>query len=68
MNYGSRLQDGTVFHPTRHYGEIGLAKAFYEVDGVVLEGAARLHRIEKRYNYSFRVIAYVDFALPVQTR
>lgn len=73
LNYGSRLQDGTVFHPScrhhraRHYGEIGLAKAFYEVDGVVLEGAARLHRIEKRYNYSFRVIAYVDFAFPIQT-
>jgi len=65
LNYGSRLQDGSIFHPTRHYGEVGLAKAFYDADGVTLEGAARLHRVEKRYHYSFRVIAYIDFAFPI---
>ena len=61
LNYGSRLQEGTVFGPTRHYGEVGISKAFYEADGVVLEGSLRLHRIEKDYNYSFRVLAHVDF-------
>ena len=68
VNYGSRLRDGTLFRPTRHYGELGLAKAFYEADGVVLEGAARLHRVEKDYNYSFRVLAHVDFGFPLLTR
>ena len=68
LNYGSRLQDGTVFRPTRHYGEVGLAKTFYEADGVVLEGAARFHRVEKDYDYSFRVLAYVDLAFPLLAR
>ena len=44
---------------------MGVAKAFYDADGVTLEGAARLHRVEKRYHYSFRVIAYIDFDFPV---
>ena len=65
LNYGSRLQVGTVFRPTRHYGEVGLSKAFYEADGVSLEGAFRLHRIERDYNYSFRVLARIDFAIPL---
>ena len=68
MNYGSRLQEGTIFHPTRHYGEVGIAKAFYEADGIVVEGAARYHRVEKDYAYSFRGVAYVDFDVPLLTR
>lgn len=68
LNYGSRLQEGTIFHPTRHYGEVGIAKAFYEADGVVVEGAARYHRVEKDYAYSFRVVAYVDFDVPLLHR
>lgn len=64
-NYGSRLQEGTVFRPTRHYGEIGIAKAFYEADGISLEGSFRVHRIERDYNYSGRVLARIDFAIPL---
>ena len=41
LNYGSRFPDGSVFRPTRHYGEVGLAKVFYEAEGVSLEGSAR---------------------------
>ena len=67
-NYGSRRQDGTVFRPTRHYGEVGLSKAFYEADGVMLAGSLRLHRIERAYNYSFRILAHVNAALAVFTR
>lgn len=68
LNYGSRRQDGTVFRPTRHYGEIGLSKALYEADGVMLAGSLRLHRIEKAYNYSFRILAHIGVALPIFTR
>ena len=67
-NYGSRRQDGTVFRPTRHYGEVGLSKAFYEADGVMLAGSLRLHRIERAYNYSFRILAHVNAALAVFSR
>ncbi|MXZ71568.1 MAG: hypothetical protein F4Z04_08725 [Acidobacteria bacterium] len=61
-NYGSRRQDGTVFRPTRHYGEVGLARTFYEADGVTLDGALRFHRIERDYDYSFRILARIDTA------
>lgn len=68
LNYGSRLQDGTVFRPTRRYGEVGLSKAFYEADGVMLAGSLRLHRVEQATNYSFRILAHVGVAVPLFTR
>ena len=64
-NYGTRRQDGTIFHPTHHYGEIGLTRVFYEADGIALEGAARVHRTEKDYDYSYRVLARVNFDFPL---
>jgi hypothetical protein len=67
-NYGSRLQAGTVSRATRRYGEVGLSRAFYEADGVMLAGSLRLHRIERAYNYSFRILAHVNAALPIFTR
>ena len=67
-NYGSWLPNDVIFRPTRNYVEVGLAKAFYEAAGVVLQGAARLHRVEKDYDYSFRVLAQIDFAVPIMTR
>lgn len=60
-NYGSLRDDGTLFAATRHYGEVGLTKIFYPADGVEVEGSARLHRVEKDYNYSYRVLARVAF-------
>ena len=67
-NYGSLRQDGTRFRATRHYGEVGLTKIFHPADGVELEGSARVHRIEKDYNYSYRILARVGFGFPVWTR
>ena len=67
-NYGSRLQDGTVFRPTRHYGEVGVSKAFYEAPGVMLAGSLRLHRIERAYNYSFRILAHASAVLAIFSR
>ena len=68
LNYGSRLQGGAVFRPTRRYGEVGLSKALYEAEGVMLAGSLRLHRVEQAYNYSFRILAHVGIALPIFTR
>lgn len=67
-NYGSRLQEGTVFRATRRYDEVGLSKALYEADGVMLAGSLRLHRVERAYNYSFRILAHVNAALPIFPR
>ena len=67
-NYGVLMQDGRVFRNTRHYGEIGLTKTFYPVKDVEVEGSARIHRIERDYNYSYRILARVGFDFPVWTR
>jgi hypothetical protein len=60
-NYLSRGENG-VYHPgTRNYAELGLAKVFQPVAGVVLDASARLHRIESHLEYSYRLIARVAF-------
>lgn len=67
-NYGSLLEDGTRFTNTRHYGEIGLARIFRPADGVEVEGSARLHRVEKNYEYSLRILSRVEIGFPVWMR
>ena len=67
-NYGSRWDGGTRFRRARRYGEVGLTKVLYESDGVEFEGSARVPRIEKDYEYSYRVLARVDFNFPVWAR
>ena len=64
-NYLSRGGDG-VFHPgTRHYAELGLAKVLRPVEGVVVDASARLHKVESKIEYSYRLVARVDFDLPL---
>ena len=60
-NYGSLRDDGALWADTRHYAEAGLTKIFYPADDVEVEGSARIHRVEKDYNYSYRVLARVAF-------
>lgn len=67
-NYGSLREDGTIFRSTRHYGELGLTKRFYSADGVEVEGSARMHRVEKDYDYSYRVLAHVGLDFLVWRR
>ncbi len=67
-NYGSLREDGTLFTNTRHYGELGLTKRFYSADGVEVEGSARLHRVEKDFDYSYRVLAHVELDVLVWRR
>jgi len=67
-NYGSLLQEPGAFRASRRYGEVGLSKAFYEADGVMLAGSVRLHRIEQNTDYSFRILAHVNAAWAVFTR
>ncbi|HKC23741.1 MAG TPA: hypothetical protein VKF32_03315 [Thermoanaerobaculia bacterium] len=64
-NYLSRGEDG-VFRPgTRNYAELGLAKVFRPVPGVLIDASARLHKIESHIEYSYRLLARVDFDLPL---
>jgi hypothetical protein len=44
---------------TRDYAEAGLTRAFRPAKGVALAASARLHRTEKHYEYSYRVLGTV---------
>jgi hypothetical protein len=57
LNYLSVRRDTTRYRGTRDYAETGLTRTFRPATGVLLEASARLHRIEKYYEYSFRIVA-----------
>ena len=54
-NYLAAATDGTMVRGVRDYGEIGLTRHFRPAPGVHLFAAARLHRVESAYEYSYRI-------------
>lgn len=56
-NYQSLRRDGSHYRNVRDYAETGLTRLFQPAAGVRLEVSARLHRVEKDYGYSYRVVA-----------
>ena len=62
-NYLSIRRDGTRYRGTRDYAEAGLTRTFRPAPTVAVEASGRLHRIERRYEYSFRVLATAVIAV-----
>jgi hypothetical protein len=58
-NYLSRYEDGTGFPGTRDYSEAGLARLFKPAPTVEFEASGRLHRIERKWGYSYRLMATI---------
>jgi hypothetical protein len=56
-NYLSVRRDGSRYGGTRDYAEAGVTRTFRPAPFVLLEASARLHRIERNYEYSFRIVA-----------
>ena len=56
-NYQSIRSDGAYYRNVRDYAEAGIARLFRPAREVKLEVSARLHRVEKDYGYSYRVVA-----------
>lgn len=56
-NYSSLRRDGTPHGGTRDYAEAGLTRAFRPARDVILEVSGRAHRVERHYEYSFRIVA-----------
>jgi hypothetical protein len=54
-NYQSLLLDGSRYHGTRDYAEVGLSRHFQLAPTAELEVSGRFHRIERHYEYSYRV-------------
>ena len=61
-NYLSVLRGGARYHGTRDYAEIGGARRFRLADTASLEVSARVHRIERYYEYSYRVTSTINVA------
>ncbi len=55
-NYQSITRSGMRYRGIRDYAEAGVTRAFVPARGVTFEASARLHRIEKHYEYSYRVL------------
>ena len=63
-HYSSLRRDGHRYGGTRDYAEAGLARRFEVAPGAALEVSGRLHRTERFYEYSYRVIAITSFNIP----
>jgi hypothetical protein len=58
--YQSRYEAGTFVASTRHYEEYGLLRVFEMARGMAIEASARLHHIEDRTEYSYRLVGRFD--------
>ncbi len=56
-NYLSLLRSGVYYRGVRDYAEMGVARTFAPAPGVRVEASARLHRVERHYEYSFRIVS-----------
>jgi hypothetical protein len=59
-NYLSLRRDGTRYRGTRDYAEIGAGRRFRLAPSASLEVSGRLHRVERFYEYSYRVVSTVN--------
>jgi hypothetical protein len=57
LNYQSIRLNGTRYGGTRDYAETGIARRFRLAPGAVIEVSGRLHRTERHYEYSYRVLS-----------
>jgi hypothetical protein len=55
-NYQAITRTGMRHRGVRDYSEVGLTRAFVPAPGVTFEAAARVHRIENHYEYSYRLL------------
>jgi hypothetical protein len=54
-NYLSIARSGDRYRGTRDYSEAGLSRRFILARAAVLDVSARVHRVEGRYEYSYRI-------------
>jgi hypothetical protein len=59
-NYLSITRGGERYRGTRDYSEAGLTRRFTLARAAVLDASGRLHRVEGRYEYSFRILSVVS--------
>lgn len=60
-NYLNMRRDGRRYGGIRDYSELGLTRTFRPDPRVRLEASARLHRVERHYEYSYRIVAVTSW-------
>jgi len=65
-NYLSLRRDGRYHRGIRDYAEAGLTRTFHPAPGVAVMAAARLHRTERHYEYSYRILGRASLGWPVR--
>jgi len=60
VNYQSIARSGDRYRGTRDYSEAGLTRRFTLARAAVLDVSGRLHRVEGRYEYSFRIVSVLS--------
>jgi hypothetical protein len=63
-NYLSRRRDGTIYRGTRDYAEAGVTRMFNPAPDLTIAVAARMHRVERHYEYSYRISAAAALQWP----
>lgn len=64
-NYLSLRRSGRIDRKIRDYGEIGLTRQFRPAPGVFLFANVRVHRVDARYEYSYRIEGRVRLRAPL---
>lgn len=59
-NYLSIRRNGRYYGGVRDYSESGVTRHFRPAPQVQIELSARLHRVERHYQYSYRVVSVVS--------
>jgi hypothetical protein len=59
-NYLSATRSGVRYRGTRDYSEAGLTRRFTLARLAVLDVSGRLHRVERHYEYSYRIVTVVS--------
>ena len=65
-NYGSPGLDNSFYQSKRRYAELGAVKKFWIEKAVAVDAELRLHRIESRTEYSYRLVVRVPFDLALR--
>ena len=55
-NYLSIRRDGTRYRGVRDYSEAGVTRIFRPAPTLMLHASARIHRTERHYEYSYRIL------------
>ena len=65
-NYQSIRRDGSRYLGVRDYSEAGITRIFRPAPALVFHASARIHRTERHYEYSYRILGVTSLQWKVK--